>query len=124
MHKIDVKLCSHLMFENSFRNIERQNNYRKTLAQYIWHCDRDLTWERGSWSPCWPSTCMSTVCGVKCFCSSFWCRGRAPTFDCGTPWLSSYFVFSVLHLRDEILYKCQVCVCLIVSDCKRAILDI
>ena len=25
---IDAKLCSHLMFQNSFRNIDRQNNYR------------------------------------------------------------------------------------------------
>ena len=31
MHTFDVKLCSHLMFENSFRNIERQNNYRNFL---------------------------------------------------------------------------------------------
>ena len=31
MHTIDAKLCSHLMFENSFRNIERQNNYRTFL---------------------------------------------------------------------------------------------
>ena len=28
MHLIDAKLCSHLMFQNSFRNTERQNNYR------------------------------------------------------------------------------------------------
>ena len=31
MHTTDAKLCSHLMFENSFRNIERQNNYHNVL---------------------------------------------------------------------------------------------
>ena len=30
MHTIDTKLCSHLMLQNSFRNIE-QNNYRNCL---------------------------------------------------------------------------------------------
>ena len=31
MPTIDAKLCSHLMFQNSFRNIKRQNNYRNFL---------------------------------------------------------------------------------------------
>ena len=31
MHMIDAKLCYHLMFQNSFRNIERQNIYCKFL---------------------------------------------------------------------------------------------
>ena len=31
MHMIDAKVCSHLMFQNSFRNIERRNNYRNFL---------------------------------------------------------------------------------------------
>ena len=31
MHMVDAKLCSHLMFQNSFRNIERQNNSRNFL---------------------------------------------------------------------------------------------
>ena len=35
MHTIDAKLCSHLMFQNSFRNIERQNNYRNFLDDRI-----------------------------------------------------------------------------------------
>ena len=31
MHTIDAKFCSHLISQNSFRNIERKNNYRKSL---------------------------------------------------------------------------------------------
>ena len=31
MHTIDAKLCSYLMFQNSFRNVERQNNYHYFL---------------------------------------------------------------------------------------------
>ena len=31
MHTIDAKLCSYLMFQNSFRNIQRQNNYHNFL---------------------------------------------------------------------------------------------
>ena len=31
IHTIDAKLCFRLMFQNSLRNIERQNNYRNFL---------------------------------------------------------------------------------------------
>ena len=35
MHTIDAKLCSHLNSQNSFRNTERQNNYRKFLDDLL-----------------------------------------------------------------------------------------
>ena len=128
MHTIDAKLCSHLMLENSFRNIERQNNYRKPLSQYTWHCDRDPTWGRGSWSPCRPSTCMSTVCDFNCFCSSSLCQVRCADRNiCQRFTVWHHEALFDFNIDVVILYKCQVCVCLIVNDFhynKRAILDI
>ena len=35
MHMVDAKLCFHLMVQNSFRNIERQKNYRSFLGDRL-----------------------------------------------------------------------------------------
>ena len=35
MQMTDAKLCSHLMFQNLFRNTERQNNYRNFLDDQL-----------------------------------------------------------------------------------------
>ena len=54
MHTIDAKLCYHLMFQNSFQNIERQNIYCKFLDDrlelwpsihiHMYDCDRFAYW--------------------------------------------------------------------------------
>ena len=35
MHMIDAKLCSHLMFQISFRNIDQQKNYHNFLGDQL-----------------------------------------------------------------------------------------
>ena len=42
MCTIDAKLCSHLMFQNSFRNIEQQKNYNIFFLVF------------GDWLELWP----------------------------------------------------------------------